>query len=88
MAMTCSASAPSGGKSTITGTGYAGTEIVLSIGFTATDNKRRYIEAYRIPVVAGAINYDVPVAFTSGTVVIKATDNTGAVLFSASNLSV
>jgi hypothetical protein len=88
MVYTCLAAALSGGKSTITGTGYAGSELVLSIGFTATDNKRRYIESYRIPVVAGAISYAVPVPFGSGTVTIKTVDSVGATLMAASNLSV
>lgn len=65
---------------TITGTGYTGTRAVVTVQFTSTDNRRRYVETHHVPVVGGAINYVVPMAFSGGTVVARAFHPTTNVL--------
>jgi hypothetical protein len=88
MAATCSATAVSSGKTTVTGSGYVGTEVAVISAFVSTDGKRRYLESYRVPVAAGAVSYDVPVPIAGGTVTVKTADTTAVVLATASNLSV
>lgn len=88
MAATISAST-AGGTVTVTGSGYTGPKVPLAVAFTSTDGKRRLLELRETPVVAGAINVDVPVPYTSGTVVVKTVDPaTAAALATSSGQSV
>lgn len=73
---------------TVTGTGFVGTETSLAMTFTAADNKRRLLEVYRVPVVAGVVSVVLKMPFTSGTVVVKAVDSQAALLATAINLGV
>ena len=75
-------------KVTVTGSGYSGTQTVLVMTYTATNNRRRTCEMYSAPVVAGAVSTDLPMIFTTGTVVIKSSDSIGAVTATSTNVSV
>lgn len=59
------------GVVTLTGTGYTGSEAVVTVAYTATG--RRFNEMRRVPVVAGAISAVLTVPF-AGSVTARAVD--------------
>jgi hypothetical protein len=72
----------------VTGSGYSGSQVPLVVSFVSADGRRKYLEMHAAPVSGGAISYDVPAPFTSGTVVVKQVNATGVVQVTSSNQAV
>lgn len=76
-----------GGVVTLTGTGYTpGATIGLSVAFTATDGRRRYVETYQTVIDgSGNLSFSIPIKHASGSMTISAlTFGTGTILVSSS----
>lgn len=71
-------------KVSLSGSGYSGSECVLTVAFSATG--RRYNEMRTVPVSAGSVSVDVSVPY-AGSVTVKAVDTAGATLATSSQVS-
>lgn len=78
----------SGGTITVTGSGYSGSQAVVSVSFTSTDGKRHHNEMVVVPVAGGAINAPIKLAYAGGTAVVKTFDGTYVPQATSSNQAV
>lgn len=84
MSATLSASGGAG-KVTLSGSGYAGAQCVVTVAFSATG--RRYNEMRTVPVASGSVSADVTVPY-AGTVTVTAVNPTNwTVLATSSQVS-